>query len=130
MPSDPSDFRLPARLTEESLPQRYQQPGFFAECGQLDRRLEGAHVARMRELQRQAIEDAAYHARREFNYSAWLHGRARAGADTKYQIFRNQKESEGLAGDDPIMRAQFGVIDDDIANDARLYLRQWKPSQE
>ena len=121
-----ANFNMPARMSEESLPQRYRQPGVLTESGQIDRRHEGQHVVRMRDLQRQAIEAAAEQAKEAFEFEAWQEARGRALSDAKYQVLRNHKESAFLAEQDPVLQAEFGVLDDEYYRDVRLRFNRWE----
>jgi len=120
------NFNMPARMSEQSLPDRYQQPAYFAPGGQLDRQHEGQHVVRMRDMQRDAIESATEQAKQEFELNAWIDCRGRALTEAKYRVLRNHKESQFLAADDPILQAQFGVLDDEFYRDLRIEFNDWK----
>ncbi len=121
-----ASFNMPARMSEESLPQRYQQPGPLTQAGQVDRRHEGQHVVRMRDLQRDAVENVTAQAKQEFETNAWLEARGHALSDAKYQVLRNHKESQFLAEDDPMLKAEFGVLDDEFYRDLRLRFNHWE----
>jgi hypothetical protein len=119
-------FHVPERMTEDHLPERYRQPNVFTEAGQLDRRHEAKHVVRMRDLQRDAIENAAGQAKQEFELNAWLDSRGRALSESKYRLLRNTRESEFLAGEDPVLKAEFSILDDEYFRDLRAKFTDWR----
>jgi hypothetical protein len=118
-------MQMPGRMSERDLPERYHQPSALTQAGQLDRRHEGKHVVRMRDLQRQAIEAAAEQAKQEFETNAWLECRSRALSEAKYRLLRNHKESAFLAEEDPVLQAEFGILDDEYFRDLRLKFNGW-----
>lgn len=109
----------------ENLPERYQQPGFLSEAGQMDRRREGRHVVRVRDLQREAVEGAAEQARTAFVKIAEAEARRRVLTELKFNVHRAQKESQLLAGEDPELQAKFAVLDDDFFQAERISLHDW-----
>jgi hypothetical protein len=118
-------FQVPDRLTEHDLPDRYRQPGFFTPAGQRDRQHEGRHVVRMRDLQRDAIEGVAAQAWQEIELNAWIESRSRAMTDAKFEMMRTQRESEILAGEDPVLKAKFAILDDEFFRDLRSKFNRW-----
>lgn len=108
-----ANFNPPERMGEQSLPDRYQQPGFFSEAGQLDRRHEEQHVVRIRDLHRQAVERIAAWSKWEMETDARLVSKRRVLSEFKYELVRNRKESQFLAGEDPILQAEFAILDDE-----------------
>jgi hypothetical protein len=119
-------FNVPDRLAGERLPDRYRQPHFLTEAGQLDRKREAGHVAHVRALHREAIEHAAAEAKHEFELNAWLDSRGRAASEAKFRLFRNAKESQSLAQDDPVLGAEFSIIDDEFFRDVRRRFDGWR----
>jgi hypothetical protein len=119
-------MHMPARMSEQDLPERYGQPSALTQAGQRDRKAEGAHVVRMRSLQRDAIESAAEQAKQEFEMDAWLECRGRATSEAKYRLLRNHKESAFLAEGDAVLQAQFDLIDDTFYRDLRIQFNDWQ----
>jgi hypothetical protein len=119
-------MQMPGRMSEQDLPERYQQPNTLTQAGQRDRRHEGKHVVRMRDVQREAVEFAAEQAKQEFEMDAWLECKGRALSEAKYRVLRNHKESQFLAAEDPLLQAQFDILDDEFYRDVRLGFNEWE----
>ena len=121
-----ANFNMPERMSDQDLPQRYMQPGALTHAGQIDRRHEGQHVVRVRDMQRDAIERAAKQAQQEFELEAWLECRGRALSEAKYKLLRNHKESQFLAQDDPIMQGQYHLLDAEYFQELRIRFNDWQ----
>src|SRR5688500_6492116 len=104
-------FNPAARGGDQYLAGRYRQPGALTEAGVFDRRQESKHVARIRDFERQAVEYSVEQQKRESDMCAYLSAKGRAVSEAKYLVLRNHKESQFLADADPVLQAQFGVLD-------------------
>jgi hypothetical protein len=127
----------PQQLAEVKLPERYKQPGFFTDAGQLDRREEGAHVVSMRGKQRRLIEAVAdqqmlaivaeaAEQRKEDEFNSWLFHRLQALDDAKSALRAAEISSNRKAGDNPVLRSEFAVLDAEFFQETDERLGAWR----
>lgn len=98
----------------DALEDRFPQPTWLSEAGQLDRRNEGKHLVAMRQIGRDIERRVAETYAEVTNELMQLDGEARLLTETKFRLERAQKESAVLAGEDPELRSKFAVLDDDF----------------
>jgi hypothetical protein len=67
-----------------------------------------------------AVELAASEAADLYVKLARLEARSRFLTEAKFGIERANKESQILAGDDPVLKAKFAILDDDLFAAVRL----------
>jgi hypothetical protein len=101
---------------------RFPAPPALSRAGQIDRRNENEHAATMRQLRRRAEADVARTAGRLFADVAEIEAAARVASETKFKLHDAHYRSRVLAGEDPVLQAQFAVIDDTLAQRLRSKL--------
>jgi hypothetical protein len=104
---------------------RFVQPAWWTEAGTIDRRNETKHVLAVRQLQRETERSMAEQASLYRKRQAELEAAARSVEDAKCEVMRAYNSSQVMAREDPILRAQFGIFDDDFAAARRRKLTQW-----
>lgn len=121
---------MPALSSEVERNDRYNTaPSLFSPAGQTDRRHEAEHVLAIRDHERQAREQVTAAAVEAVADIAWLEARARVNTEAKYALERAHRESQVVAGDDPELRAKFGLLDDDNFQEVRRVTNRPRPKR-
>ena len=118
---------LPAARPTPPLPSGYLRPNDLDRLpamtryhARLDRERESRHILAIRELQRQAVQGAGLKARDAYIAAANIEAGRRRLTEAKYQLQRAQMESQIMAGDDPVLKAKFALLDDDYFQFVRM----------
>jgi hypothetical protein len=99
---------------------------WFTPAGMADRRNEADHVVRMQQIRREAEQLAAEQAKHLVHELAHQQASAQALSEAKYTLHRAHTESRLLAGEDPVLQAHFGIMDDTLAVGMRTRLLHWQ----
>jgi hypothetical protein len=118
---------LPAARPTPPLPSGYLRPhdldrlpAMTRHDARVDQQRESWHILAMRNMQRQAVEGAGLKARDAYIAAAKIEAGRRRLTEAKFQLQRAQMESQIMAGDDPVLKAKFAVLDDDYFQAVRL----------
>lgn len=116
MPSDLTPFSGNGSDFPDQTPQRgpYNSPHWLTPAGQQDRKLESEHVVAVRQVMREVERNRLETAKNLAADLDQIESDARRTTEQKFALQRAQKESQILGGDDPELRAKFGVLDDDL----------------
>ena len=112
---------------EARRPDRYDSLPTFSREAAIDRRHENQHILAMHDLERRGREAAAEQAIAVIEEVAAMEAIARTSTEAKYRIQRAHLESQVIAGDDPVLRASFAVLDDQMVQTIRLRSLRWMP---
>jgi hypothetical protein len=119
---------MPALSREVERNGRYSRPpSLFSQAGQVDRQHEGQHTLAIRDAERRARDLVANSAVEAVADIAWVQARAKVISETKFTIERASKESAIIAGEDPILKAKFEVLDDEYFMQVRCRVNKPKP---
>ena len=107
--------------------ERYQAPSALTVAGARDRRHERDHAVSIRDADRQGREAVAESALSAVKDIAWMEGRARVKSEAKFLIQRAARESEIIAGDDPVIAAKCAILDDESFGQMRQLVNRPNP---
>lgn len=110
--------------------ERYEVPPGFTKAGQVERRHERKHVLAIRDVERCAREFVAASARDAVADIAWLQARAQVKTQAKFLLEQADKESRIIAGDDPLLKGKFDIIDDEFFMTTRSRVNRAQPEFE
>lgn len=102
-----------------AIQQRFPQPQLFSSGGLRDRQAESEHALAMRAVARGMELEMARTYARLVEEMGHVEAEARLQTELKWALVRNHKESQVMAGEDPVLKAQLSVLDDD-------YFHRWR----
>ena len=118
---------LPAARPTPPLPSGYLRPhdldrlpAMTRHDARVDQQRESWHILAMRNMQRQAEEGAGLKARNAYIAMASIEAKRRWLTEAKWQVQRAEMESQIMAGDNPVLKAKFALLDDDYFQFVRL----------
>lgn len=94
--------------------QRFPQPPLLSSGGVRDRQASSEHALAMREVSRRMELQMARTYERMVTEVGQMQAEAKLQTELKWHLVRNHKESQVLAGDDPELKAQMAVLDDEF----------------
>lgn len=102
---------VPSIPTLRSDLERFEQPGFLTEAGQRDRRAVAQHQYEMRQIVRDTERRALQRASELYDALVTEAAEDLLMTDAKMRIQQQHSLSRLLAGEDPVLQAEFAVLD-------------------